>query len=203
MAAPPAVVEEPAVAACGNASSGSSVSSNDYMTACYPAHPREALWKAGMFTLSEHRQIRKWIEDHPCSEDGKAQQSLWYHFRRQKKRPEKEVGDAFLPSHSVNILFRRERTYDFTPFVRPETEFVTKLQELGVAICADVAGEHGTPCTIGMFVEIKGGGFWTGHGDVTSERMELERNGEGGKWKDVAQKALVHLYTYFEKSMAT
>ena len=182
MAAPPAAVEEPAVAACVNSSSGSSITSNDYMTACYPAHPREALWTAGMFTLSEHRLIRKWIDDHPRSEDGKAQQSLWYHFGRQKKISEKEVGDATLPSHSVSILFSMDRTYEFTPFVRPKTDFVPKLQEVGAAVCDDVAGEHGTPCTIGMFVEIKGGGYWTGHVDVTSSREELEQDDGGEKW---------------------
>ena len=89
MAVRSAAVEEPAVAACGDTRSGSSVSSNEYITACYPAHPREALWTAGMLTLSEHRMIRKWIDDHPRSEDGKAQQSLWYHFGRQKKTSEK------------------------------------------------------------------------------------------------------------------
>ena len=119
------------------------------------------------------------------------------------KKSEREVGDASLPWRSVNILFRLERTYDFTPFVRPENEFVTKLQEVGVAICADVIGEHGTPSIIGMFVEIKGGGFWTGHVDVTNEQKELNRDEEGGKRKDLAQKALVHLYTYFKKNMAT
>ena len=80
---------------------------------------------------------------------------------------------------------------------------MTKLQELGAAVCDDVAGEHGTPCTIGMFVEIKGGGYWTGHVDVTSSREELEQDDGGEKWQDLVQKTLAHLYTHFKKSMAT
>ena len=203
MAIHPTTDEQRAVAACSDAVSTSAVSAQEDMTACYPAHPKDALWKAGMWTPKQHRQIREWINNHPCSDDGKAQQSLWYHFSRKRKKSESEVGDASLPWRSVNILFRLERTYDFTPFVRPETEFVTKLQEVGVAICADVIGEHGTPSIIGMFVEIKGGGFWTGHVDVTNEQKELNRDEEGGKQKDLAQKALVHLYTYFKKNMAT
>ena len=78
--------EHRAVATCGDVISTSAGSGQDAMTACYPAHPRDDLWKAGKFTMAEHRQLRKWIEDHPCSEDGKAQQSLWYHFSRKRKK---------------------------------------------------------------------------------------------------------------------
>ena len=52
---------------------------------CFPLHPRDALWRAGLHTLSEHREIRKWISRHPLDEDGKVQQSLWYHFGRRRE----------------------------------------------------------------------------------------------------------------------
>ena len=124
-----------------------------------------------MHTLSEHRLIRIWIQDHPVHEDGKAQQSLWYHFGRRQKNSDKMVRESSLLSHSDCGLSSRGRTYEFSPFVRPETGLATKLQELGAAVCADVADEHGTPCTVGMFVEIEAGGYWSGREcDVLKQR---------------------------------
>ena len=183
--------------------SASTFRTQEDTTAFLPMHPRTALWQPGMWTPKQHQEIRKWINSHPCSDDGLVQKSLWFHFSKKRKKTETDVGDASLPWRSINSAFRMERSYEFTPFVRPEIDFVTKLEEVGGAVCSDVISERGTPSIIGMFVEIKGGGFWTGHVDVTNEQEEMNRQKEGGMQKNVAQSALGHLFMYFKKNMVS
>ena len=203
MAIQPCTENQRDVAAGSDDISTSAFCTQEDMTAFLPMHPRTALWQPGMRTPKQHQEIRKWINSHPCSDDGLVQKSLWLHFSKKRKRTETNVGDASLPWRSVNATFRMERSFEFTPFVRPEIDFVTKLEEVGGAVCSDVIGERGTPSIIGMFVEIKGGGFWTGHVDVTNEQEEMNRQKEGGMQQNVAQSALGRLFMYFKKNMVS
>ena len=87
----------------------SSTACDEGTLVCFPLHPRDALWRAGLHTLSEHREIRKWISRHPLDEDGKVQQSLWYHFGRRRESSDDMVRDSSTTAHLAIGLLSRDR----------------------------------------------------------------------------------------------
>ena len=59
----------------------------------------------------------------------------------------------------------------------PGKELATRLRDLGIAVCADVAGDHGTPCPVGVTVETNGCESWSGHAPVARSGEEsVEEN---------------------------
>ena len=131
----------------------------------FPSHPREALW-GGRHTLSEQRLIREWMQAHPLQTDGKVQQSLWYHFGRRPASSSTAHHSASAAENQMVGLLSRDRTCNCSPFFNPGKELTTRLRDLGIAVCADFAGDHGTPCAVGVAVETNGSVYWSGHAPV-------------------------------------
>ena len=201
--APKGSVQDYGVPSCTNPGGSLATISDEGTLVCFPLHPRDALWRAGLHTLSEHREIRNWIRQHPLSEDGKVQQSLWCHFGRREESSNKSVRRSSMIAHPAMGLLSRGRTCELSPFFRPETGLTTKLQELGTAVCVDVAGDHGTPCTVGITVETDAGGYWSGHASVACSSKDLVHDDAEIIFQKPVLKELARLDDHMRQPMST
>ena len=181
----------------------SSTACDEGTLVCFPLHPRDALWRAGLHTLSEHRAIRDWISRHPLDEDGKVQQSLWYHFGRRRESSDQMVRDSSTTAHPAIGLLSRVRSCEFSPFFRPRTGLTTKLRELGTAVCVDVAHDHGTPCTVAITVESDAGGCWSSHASLACSSKDFVDDATGVMLQELVFKELARLENYMQQSMPT
>ena len=181
----------------------SSTACDEGTLVCFPLHPRDALWRAGLHILSEHREILKCISRHPLDEDGKVQQSLWYHFGRRRESSHDMVRDSSTTAHPAIGLLSRDRSCEFSPFFRPRSGLTTKLRELGTAVCVDVAHDHGTPCTVAITVETDAGGCWSGHASLACSSKEFVDDATGVVWQEIVFKELARLQKHMQQSSST
>ena len=181
----------------------SSTGCDESLLVCFPLHPRDALWKPGLHSLSEHKEIRKWINQHPLDEDGKVQQKLWYHFGRQRKGSGDVVRDPSTTEPLAIGSFSRDRSFDFSPFFRPRSGWTTTLRELGTAVCVDVALDGGIPCMVAVTVEFDAGGCWSSHARLACLSTDFADDSAGVVSQDVVCKELARLEQHLKQSMRT
>ena len=76
----------------------------------------------------------------------------------------------------------------------------TQLRELGIAVCADVSGEHGMPSTVGLSVEFDGGEYWSGHASVACSSKERVGDDVGPVFRKAVLSELARLDSRMRQS---
>ena len=113
------------------------------------------------------------------------------------------VRSSSMTAHPAIGLLSRDRTCELSPFLRPETGLRTKLEEMGAAVCVDVAGDHGTPCAVGITVETDAGGYWSGHVGMACSSKDLVHDDAEIIFQKPVLKELGRLDDHMRQSMST
>ena len=67
----------------------------------------------------------------------------------------------------------------------------------------DVAGDNGTPCTVGITVETDAGGCWSGHANVACPSKDPGHDDTRVTWQKQIFKELARLNDHMRQTMST